>query len=272
MKIEYGFQDVHVARRIVAEDGTVTFEPFRSFPNAKSTDFGAQGDSTDVFADNKKITVLMSNQGYSGNMVFTSIPDWFFEEYLNNVVAASGALIEDADKQPVEFAMAFRIENDAKARLYLFPKCVATRPNIASSTKENSITPADKTLTITAMPDSETVEGKVWTRAFTTPDTDATVYNNWFKTVQIPTFPEQVSAPVASVKGGTYAESQSVTLTSATAGATIYYTVNGFEPTVEDEEYDEPITISANTILKAIAVKSGMADSNTTIEKYIITA
>ena len=41
-----------------------------------------------------------------------------------------------------------------------------------------------------------------------------------------------VGAPTANPTAGTYSENQSVTLTSSTVGATIYYTTDGSEPTI----------------------------------------
>ena len=79
-----------------------------------------------------------------------------------------------------------------------------------------------------------------------------------------------VSAPVMSVKGGTYTSAQTVTLTCSTDKAEIYYTTNGFEPTKSDTKYTTAISIAENTILKAKAFKTGMADSYTTTETYII--
>lgn len=79
-----------------------------------------------------------------------------------------------------------------------------------------------------------------------------------------------IATPVASVKGGTYSGSKSVTLSTTEEGASIYYTINGFEPTANDTKYSTAITINKNTILKAIAVKSGKTNSLTMTEKYII--
>lgn len=83
---------------------------------------------------------------------------------------------------------------------------------------------------------------------------------------------DNVATPVASVVGGTYTASQTVALTCATSLATIHYTTNGFEPTVDDTEYSTSITVATDTILKAKAFKSGVADSATMTERYIITA
>ncbi len=72
-----------------------------------------------------------------------------------------------------------------------------------------------------------------------------------------------VSAPTFGVAAGTYSNNQSVTLSCATAGATIYYTssTNGVapaDPTSSSTAYSSAITVNHdNTIIKAIAIKGG---------------
>ena len=56
-------------------------------------------------------------------------------------------------------------------------------------------------------------------------------------------------------------ESNTVTIACSTDGATIYYTTDGTTPTSESTAYSEAIEIEATTTFKAIAVKSGCADS-----------
>ena len=48
---------------------------------------------------------------------------------------------------------------------------------------------------------------------------------------------------------------------SGPAGASIFYTVDGSTPTDQSLEYEEPITLSATTTVKAIAIKDGVASS-----------
>lgn len=82
-----------------------------------------------------------------------------------------------------------------------------------------------------------------------------------------------VEAPVASVKGGSYTSAQTVTLTSATPDADIYYTTDGSVPTIADgTKYSAALTISATSELKAIAIKNGMVPSDVITETYTITA
>ena len=73
------------------------------------------------------------------------------------------------------------------------------------------------------------------------------------------------ATPAFSPTPGSYVTSVSVTLTSATAGASIYYTTNGTTPTPGSTLYSSPFTISASigtqTTVKAIAIRSGYSDS-----------
>jgi hypothetical protein len=78
------------------------------------------------------------------------------------------------------------------------------------------------------------------------------------------------AAPTFSPAGGTYIEAQSVTISSATEGATIYYTLDGSTPTTSSTKYTGPITISENKTLKAIATSSGMNNSAVNSADYII--
>lgn len=59
-----------------------------------------------------------------------------------------------------------------------------------------------------------------------------------------------------------FTESTQVTM-SGPAGASIFYTVDGSTPTDQSLEYEEPITLSATTTVKAIAIKDGVSSSVT---------
>lgn len=76
--------------------------------------------------------------------------------------------------------------------------------------------------------------------------------------------------PVADPVAGNIAENGTVTLTTETDGATIYYTVDGSEPTTESTEYTAPITIDVTKTVKAIAVKDGLLDSDVVEFAYTV--
>jgi hypothetical protein len=79
-------------------------------------------------------------------------------------------------------------------------------------------------------------------------------------------------APVASPGAGTYPTPQSVTLSSATAGATIYYTIDGTTPTTASLVYSAPIIVGTNETINFFAYKTGLAYSSVISSAYIISA
>ena len=68
---------------------------------------------------------------------------------------------------------------------------------------------------------------------------------------------------------GIYDEAISVTITSATAGASIYYTTDGSAPTTNDSLYGGPIPITNTTVLRAAAFQSGSLPTDTDTQSYI---
>jgi glucose/arabinose dehydrogenase len=78
------------------------------------------------------------------------------------------------------------------------------------------------------------------------------------------------AAPAFSPSGGTYTSAQLVTISSTTAGAAIYYTLDGTTPTTASTLYAAPVNITASATLKALAVKSGMVNSSITSASYTI--
>ncbi len=81
---------------------------------------------------------------------------------------------------------------------------------------------------------------------------------------------EQVAMPTFSPEAGTYTSAQTVTITTATDGATIYYTTDGSTPTTSSTQYAGAITVSETTTIRAIAVKADMADSEVASATYTI--
>jgi hypothetical protein len=76
--------------------------------------------------------------------------------------------------------------------------------------------------------------------------------------------------PTFTPAGGTYASAQTVTLSDATSGATIYYTTNGTTPTTSSAVYSGPITVSATETLEVIAAETGYSNSPVATAVYTI--
>lgn len=71
----------------------------------------------------------------------------------------------------------------------------------------------------------------------------------------------KVAAPTPSLPPGEYYKSQTIELGSVTPGVSIYYTLDGSIPTKQSLLYTEPITISQNTVIKAIAIRGNVNSS-----------
>ncbi|MDD3051414.1 MAG: chitobiase/beta-hexosaminidase C-terminal domain-containing protein, partial [Candidatus Cloacimonetes bacterium] len=82
---------------------------------------------------------------------------------------------------------------------------------------------------------------------------------------------QTVATPTFNPSGGTYTGSQSVTISCATAGATIRYSTDGSEPTSSSPVYSSPVNISSTTTLKAKGFKDGWNASSTATAAYNIT-
>ena len=72
---------------------------------------------------------------------------------------------------------------------------------------------------------------------------------------------DTVATVKANVASGDVVKGTAVTLTTETAGATIYYTTDGKTPTITSNVYTAPIVIENTVTIKAIAVKAGMRNS-----------
>lgn len=81
--------------------------------------------------------------------------------------------------------------------------------------------------------------------------------------------PTKVADPVFSPAAGTFYQAQNVTITTGTAGAKIYYTTDGTDPTAQSTAYSSPIGVSTTTTIKAIAI-NGDYKSQVVSAEYVI--
>jgi Chitobiase/beta-hexosaminidase C-terminal domain len=73
--------------------------------------------------------------------------------------------------------------------------------------------------------------------------------------------PQSASTPVISPASGTFYAAQSVTMTDATAGASINYTTDGSIPTASSPVYQAAISLSSLTTVQAMAIAPNYANS-----------
>lgn len=81
-----------------------------------------------------------------------------------------------------------------------------------------------------------------------------------------------IQKPTANLKDGSYLDTQKVILNCKTKGAVIYYTTDGKTPTNKSKKYKNPVKISSDCVLRAVAIKNGVKSKelicNYTIEDY----
>lgn len=78
------------------------------------------------------------------------------------------------------------------------------------------------------------------------------------------------SVPVLKPAAGEYSGPLSVTITSATPTAKIFYTVNGATPTASATAYTGPITVSKSETIRAVTAETGYSQSAVVTSAYTI--
>jgi len=112
-------------------------------------------------------------------------------------------------------------------------------------------------------------EGNNYTGSFYLTAFNSNSYDNDI-TMESDNLPQ--AATPTSATAAEFGTSASVTLTCSTAGASIYYTLDGSTPTVSSTLYTGPIPITKTTTVKALAAKSGYARSDVFTRTFVSAA
>jgi len=80
------------------------------------------------------------------------------------------------------------------------------------------------------------------------------------------------ATPSFSEPSGTYSTAQSVSISSATSGSTIYYTTDGSTPSASSHLYSGPLPVASSVTIRAIAAAPGYANSVLAQASYVISA
>lgn len=178
-KIKYGLRNVYYAKiTTVSTAGEPTYATPVAIKGAVNLSLSASGEGSDFYADDSVYFHAESNNGYSGTLEMALLNDDFKKDCLGELDNTAGVKFEKSDAQAAEFALMFEFQGDANATRHLFYRCTASRPDVASGTKEASITPVTETLNITAMPRLDNAYVKARVEA-----TATTAYSGWFSAV-----------------------------------------------------------------------------------------
>ena len=122
-------------------------------------------------------------------------------------------------------------------------------------------------------PDADLAEDEIVTTAGTYTATASVASGGWvMQIVALKAAGSQPAAatPTFSPVPGTYTSAQSVSLQDTTAGATIYYTLDGSTPTTSSTVYTAPIPVSTAATIKAMAAAGGFSNSAIATGAYTI--
>ena len=181
-KIKYGIKNCYFAVATISTTGAATYSSPKALPGAVSLSLEPQGDSSPFFADNIVYYTSVANNGYEGDLELAKVPDDFCKDVLGYIEDGGGALVEDANASVVHFALLGQFEGDAHAKRFVMYNCVAKRPSLAGSTKQESIEPQTETINIScttvynAVLDTDVVKASI---------SEATTgaYTTWLTTV-----------------------------------------------------------------------------------------
>ena len=188
-KITYGLDKLAYAKITTWTDGVPTFGTVTDIPGAVSITFSNEGDLTKFKADNIDYWVGEANNGYSGSFEVADLPQTFYTDILGAKSDSNVVIYEDQEAQSSHFALLFQFQGDEKAVRHVMYNCVAKRPEIASSTKGDTIEPNTMTVDIEASGAKLTVKSgvnKMVVKAFATSAANTTAYNGWYTAVYVP--------------------------------------------------------------------------------------
>lgn len=183
-KIKYGLEKVAFAVATIAANNSATYAAPIMCPGARSLSLEAQGEQTKWWADNIAYYIIDDNNGYEGDLEVARFPDEVLAAIWNIAKAANGISYEDADREAVHFALLFEFSGDQQKTRHVMYNCTATRPSVASSTREDTTEPQTETCTITATSIYVAALDKNVNRGFCGPDDAA--YENFYTAVVLP--------------------------------------------------------------------------------------
>ena len=193
-KVKFNLWNVYYAPLLTNTTSKIEYGTPIAIPGAVSLSLDPTGENNPFYADGIEYYTISNNMGYSGDLEIALIPESFRVDILKESPDSNKVLIENKDINVGKFALLFRFDGDIRAINHVMYNCSVSRPKIGSKTNEESKEVQTETLTISAKP---LVKGFV--KAKTGDSTPQTVYDNWFKSVYLPSFAAAAPSQTATL-------------------------------------------------------------------------
>jgi phi13 family phage major tail protein len=271
-KVRFGLNKLYWAKIVKYDDTTglpIYGDPIR-FPGAVSLSLDVSGENANFYADNGIYYVLSNTSGYDGDLEVALITEDFEKEILGCITDEYGNMVETNTAEVSEFALLFEFDGDKNHIRHCLFKCTASRSGLEGSTTEDEKEVQTETLSLSVgVLDNGVIKKK------TCSTTTLEEYNNWYKTIEIPTVESTTSdddydysishSPLTT----TFTDSTKVTLTSAITEAGKGYIEYRLNFSGDYIKYTEPIEITESTTIDAhVKFTSGGWTANPTVITY----
>lgn len=177
-KVKFGFKNCYYAPITVGAGGAITYGTPVTLKGAVSMSLSASGETTEFYADDGLYFSDVNNNGYEGTLELALIPDDFKIACLGATKDTNDVLVEGSNKVNTPFALLCEFTGDTKARKFVFYNCMASRPDLASTTKGASIEVQTETLNLTIRPNADGV-----VKAETSDTTPTLTVEGWYEDV-----------------------------------------------------------------------------------------
>ncbi|MFT5407377.1 MAG: hypothetical protein ACI9NC_000082, partial [Verrucomicrobiales bacterium] len=267
----------------VASDGNAAVTPSQStiYHLTASNSSGSRTSSLAVIVDDQllspRITEFMASNGGTITRSDGSTPDWI-EIWNPNPVALNlaGYRLTDDSEQPLRFVFP---EVEFAAGGYLVIDAAPTSVDGVLATGFALSRAADSMVSFST-PSGESLQNLNYPRQRSDVSFGLDIHGDTkFFRLPTPGAPNAISAVdgfVAdtqfSVRRGFYETPQSVSITTSTPDATIYYTTDGSEPSADNpgaQSYLDPIAVDSTTVLRAAAFLDGYQPTDIDTQTYL---
>lgn len=177
-KVKFGLKNCYYSVITEGNGGSVTYATPVALKGAVSMSLSPSGDTTEFYADDGIYFSDVNNNGYEGTLELALVPDDFKIACLGATQDTNGVLVENSNVANAPFALLCEFTGDEKARRFVFYRCMASRTDVASNTKGESIEVQTETLNLTIRPNGNGV-----VKAETSETTDTSVYDGWYSAV-----------------------------------------------------------------------------------------